>query len=217
MAWLESNGAASDGVRRRRHPGAAAPLPNDFYARPAEEVARDLLGRHLWREIDGIVCVAEIVETEAYVGPHDEASHAAARFGRTARNEVMFREPGLAYIYLIYGMHWCLNAVTDSEGFPAAVLIRAARAVEGIPTLRGRRPGRSDVELLRGPGNLCRALDIDGALNGHDLRTPPLLIVAGTPVASAQVERGPRIGITRAIEQPFRYWLRDCPSVSGRR
>src|SRR5690606_38611975 len=138
-----------------------ATLPLEFYARPAEVVARDLLGRYLVRQLDHDRCVAEIVETEAYVGPHDEASHAAERFGRTARNEVMFGRPGLAYVYLIYGMHWCLNAVTDAEEYPAAVLIRAAAPREGLATMRGHRPGRRDVELLRGPGNLCRAMGID--------------------------------------------------------
>jgi DNA-3-methyladenine glycosylase len=150
------------------------------------------------------------------VGPHDDASHAAERLGRTRRNEVMFAPPGRAYVYLIYGMHWCLNAVTDEEGFPAAVLIRAAAPVEGLPTMRGHRPGRPDAELLRGPGNLCRALGIAGADNGHDLREPPLRILGGATVPDSRVARGPRVGITRAVEHPFRFWVRDCPSVSGR-
>lgn len=217
MPRLDPNGAASEGMRRRRHPGTEHPLSAEFYARPAEEVARDLLGRVLEREVDGMRCTARIVETEAYVGPHDEASHAAERFGRTRRNEVMFAPPGRAYVYLIYGMHWCLNAVTDSEGFPAAVLIRAAEPLEGLAAMRGLRPGRPDAALLRGPGNLCRALGIDGILNGHDLSEAPLRILAGSGVAEAEVARGPRIGISRAVDHPLRFWVRGCPSVSGRR
>jgi DNA-3-methyladenine glycosylase len=217
MARSDLNGAASDGVRRRRNSIAAPALPASFYARPAEEVARDLLGCHLARTLAGEECVAEIVETEAYVGPHDDASHAAERFGRTARNDVMFRRPGLAYVYLIYGMHWCLNTVTDAEGFPAAVLLRAASPVEGLPVMRGHRPGRPDVELLRGPGNLCRALAVDGALNGHDLAEAPLRILPGTEVSDSRVARGPRVGISRAVEHPLRFWVSDSPAVSGRR
>jgi DNA-3-methyladenine glycosylase len=129
----------------------------------------------------------------------------------------MFRQPGLAYVYLIYGVHWCLNAVTDSDGFPAAVLIRAAAPLEGLPTLRGHRPGRSDVELLRGPGNLCRAMAIDRELNGHDLQREPLRITRGAPVDGSVVARGPRIGITRAVDHPLRFWVRGSAAVSARR
>lgn len=217
MARSDLNGAASDGMRRRRLWRSVEPLGPGFYARPAEEVARDLLGCAIVRDIDGTLCAAMVVETEAYVGPHDEASHAAERFGRTARNEVMFGHPGVAYVYLIYGVHWCLNAVTDSEGFPAAVLIRAAAALDGLPVMRGHRPGRPDVELLRGPGNLCRALAIDRDLNGHDLAQPPLRIVPGQTFPDSAIARGPRIGITRAVEHPLRFWVRGSAAVSGRR
>ena len=217
MARSDLDGAASDGVRRRRSYSPAPALSPSFYARPAEEVARDLLGRHLVRTLAGEECIGEIVETEAYVGPHDEASHAAARFGRTARNDVMFKRPGLAYVYLIYGVHWCLNAVTDSEGYPAAVLIRAAAPLAGLPTMRGQRPGRPDLELLRGPGNLCRAMAIDATLNGHDLADLPLRILPGFEIPDARVARGPRVGITRAVEHPLRFWVSDSPAVSGRR
>lgn len=192
-------------------------LPREFYARPAEQVARDLLGCRLIREVDGHRCIAEIVETEAYVGPHDDASHAAERFGRTARNDMMFREPGRAYVYLIYGIHWCLNAVTDQEEFPAAVLIRAASPLAGLGLMRQLRPGRRDYELLRGPGNLCRALAIDGSCNGHDLTEPPLAIAPGADYPDSRIHRGPRIGITRAVEHPLRFWVRDSPAVSARR
>lgn len=204
--------AASGHDRARR-----SSLPAGFFGRPAEAVARDLLGVRLVSEVDGARCAAEIVETEAYVGPHDDASHAAARFGRTRRNEAMFGVPGIAYVYLIYGMHWCINVVTEHEGFPAAVLLRAARPLEGIEAARARRAGRADAELMRGPGNLARALGVDGALNRHPLDRPPLWLEPGPAVPDAHVAAGPRIGITRAAEWPLRFWLRGDPHVSGRR
>ena len=120
--------------RRRRDA-----LGLEFYARPAESVARDLLGMVLVSTIGGSEVRGRIVETEAYVGPHDDASHAAARIGRTARNEAMYGEPGVAYVYRIYGVHWCLNAVTDVADFPAAVLIRALEPIRGISLMRRRR------------------------------------------------------------------------------
>jgi DNA-3-methyladenine glycosylase len=204
--------AAPPGARRSLHA-----LPLDFYTRPAEEVARDLLGRVVVSEIGGVRSAGEIVEVEAYVGPHDEASHAHERFGRTARNTVMFGHPGLAYVYRIYGIHWCLNAVTDVEGFPAAVLIRALRPVEGLDVARARRAGRPDRDLMRGPGNLCRALGITGEQNGHPLQVPPLWIDAGREVPDAEVAAGPRIGITRAADWPLRFWIPGSVHVSASR
>jgi DNA-3-methyladenine glycosylase len=208
--------AASGSRARRSARPDPSPLPAAFFAGSAEAVARGLLGALLVSELGGERVVAEIVETEAYVGPEDEASHAAERFGRTARNEAMFGAAGLAYVYLIYGMHWCLNVVTGDEGFGAAVLIRAARTVEGIGAARARRPGRPDRDLMRGPGNLARALGVDGALNHHPMDRPPLWIAPGRPIADADVAVGPRIGITRAADWPLRFWLRGDPHVSGR-
>jgi DNA-3-methyladenine glycosylase len=189
-------------------------LQPEFYHRPAEQVARALLGAVLTSEIDGQRCTAEIVETEAYIGPEDEASHAHHRFGTTRRNRVMFGPPGRAYVYRIYGIHWCLNTVTGPEGFPAAVLIRAARPLEGMAAMRDRRPGRADRELLRGPGNLARALATDGALNDHPLTEPPLRIHAGEPVDEARIMVGARIGIRRAADWPLRFWIAGSPWVS---
>jgi DNA-3-methyladenine glycosylase len=211
------NASAAPDVRARRsaHVGPA-PLPASFYARPAQTVARELLGAVLVSEVDGVRVAAEIVETEAYVGPHDEASHAAERFGRTARNDAMFGAAGTAYVYLIYGMHWCLNVVTGDEGFGAAVLIRACRPLDGVEHARARRPGRPDRDLMRGPGNLARALGVDGALNYHPLDRPPLWFAPGRPVPDAEVAIGPRIGITRAADWPLRFWLRGDPHVSGK-
>jgi DNA-3-methyladenine glycosylase len=200
-------------TRARRSVRSA--LPTDFFLRPADEVARDLLGCRVRSHVDGRPCGGEIVETEAYTGPEDEASHAHVRFGRTARNSVMFGPPGLAYVYLIYGMHWCLNAVTGPGDFPAAVLIRAARPVEGIDTARERRPGRPDRDLMRGPGNLCRALGVTGVLNGHPLDESPLWIEAGAAIPDDAVARGPRVGISRAVEEPLRFWADGSRWVSG--
>jgi DNA-3-methyladenine glycosylase len=212
----DDKSAASGEIRARRslHSSIGEPLGAAFYDRPAELVARELLGARLISEIGGVRCASEIVETEAYTGPEDEASHAAARTGRTARNAAMFGAPGTAYVYLIYGMHWCLNAVTGPEGHPAAVLIRAARPVEGVETMLERRGPRPEHELLRGPGNLARALGIDGAQNGHLLDRPPLWIAAGAPVPAAEVVRGPRVGIGRARELPLRFRVRGSRFAS---
>lgn len=159
-----------------------------------------------------------IVETEAYVGPHDPASHAAERTGRTNRNASMFGNPGIAYVYRIYGIHWCLNIVTDAAEFPAAVLIRALEPVRGFSHMRARRcrAGRQmdDRNLANGPGKLAAALGINGAHDAHPLDRPPLWITAGTPVEAAQVVAGPRVGITRAVDWPLRFHEAGSPWVS---
>lgn len=183
-------------------------LPPAFYARPAEIVARALLGHSVVSSVGGVRCSATIVETEAYAGPHDQASHAHRRIGRTDRNAAMFGPPGTTYIYRSYGIHWCLNFVTDAESFPAAVLVRAAVPAAGIETMRERRLGRPDIELLRGPGKLAQALGLTGELNHHPLDRPPLWAEQGAGVPDDVVERGPRIGITRAAEWPLRFWVR---------
>ena len=198
-------------VRRR-------PLARSFYARETEQVARELLGCVLVSTVDSQRVEGRIVETEAYVGPHDPASHAAERIGRTRRNETMFAEPGTAYVYRIYGVHWCLNAVTVEAGFPAAVLIRALQPLRGWELMRARRwpsghPG-PDRLLASGPGKLAAALGITGDLDGHDLRKPPLYIVPGEPVADRDVQTGPRIGITRAVDWQLRFCVRNCPWLS---
>ena len=158
------------------------------------------------------------METEAYIGPHDPASHAAERIGRTARNASMFGPPGIAYVYRSYGVHWCLNAVTGHHEFPAAVLIRALEPVAGIDVMRRRRTwqGRvpSDRDLCSGPGRLTAALAINGALDGHPLDRQPLWIEAGEEVADADVAYGPRIGITRAADWPLRFCVRSSRWLS---
>jgi DNA-3-methyladenine glycosylase len=209
--------------RRSRAPARgrtpAGALSHVWYARPAEQVARDLLGAVLVSTVDDVETSGRIVETEAYVGPHDEASHAAARVGRTRRNDAMFGEPGTAYVYRIYGMHWCLNVVTDEPGFPAAVLIRAIQPIAGIDVMRRRRQRSqkplAERALTSGPGRLAQALGIAGGLNGHALDLPPLVLLAHDgDVPDDAVARGPRIGITRAADWPLRFWERNNPWVS---
>ena len=154
-----------------------------------------------------------IVETEAYVGEHDLACHAAA--GRTARTEPLYGKPGIAYVYFIYGMYWCFNAVTRAEDEPSAVLVRAVEPLEGIATMRRRRPkARRDVDLTNGPGKLCLALGIGREHNGARLDRPPILIRAGETVLDADVVVTPRIGITQCADWPLRYFIKDNPFVS---
>jgi DNA-3-methyladenine glycosylase len=194
------------------------PLGRSFYARETEIVARELLGKILVSTIDGRRVEGRIVETEAYLGPHDPASHAAERIGRTRRNASMFLQAGTAYVYRIYGMHWCLNAVTKEVDFPAAVLIRAVEPLRGLDVMRERRwPGAqpaADRFLASGPAKLADALAIDGSLDGHDLTQPPLLILPGADVPDDDVVTGPRIGITRAADWPLRFHVRGSIWVS---
>lgn len=196
-------------------------LPPDFYRRPAEEVARDLLGRHLVRKLDGERLALSLVETEAYLGGPDRASHAWGG-RRTARNESLYLPGGFAYVYFIYGMHYCLNAVTGEEGVGSAVLLRAGEPVEGaqrMARLRGYAGGKAPRpgDLAGGPGKLCRALAIDRALDGAPLDRPPLWIEAGAPVGSAEVAAGPRVGVDYAGEAagwPLRFAVRGNAHVS---
>ncbi len=188
-------------------------LPPGFYARPAARVARDLLGRFLISAVGGTPCGGQIVETEAYEGLDDPASHAWSRTGRTARNDPLFGIPGTAYIHLNYGIHWCLNAVTDAEDEPGGVLIRAIDPVWGLEIMRERR-GRDD--LTSGPGKLTRALGIGPELQRHRLDTLPVWIGRGTPTPETEVERTTRIGISRGADRPLRFYDRRSRWVSHR-
>ena len=189
------------------------PHPLAFYDRETEMVARDLLGSVLRCETEDGVVSGRIVETEAYLGEHDPACHAVA--GNTNRTRWLYGKPGIAYVYFIYGVHWCFNAVTRAEGLPSAVLVRALEPLEGLELMRSRRPrARSDVQLTNGPGKLCAALGIAGSQNGLTLDRPPLSIHRGTRVPEKNVAVSPRIGITRAAEWPLRWYIRDNPFVS---
>jgi DNA-3-methyladenine glycosylase len=186
-----------------------------FYARPTEEVARGLLGRILVSNIGGRRerTAGRIVEVEAYVGPHDPACHAYGH-RRTARTEPLYGQPGTAYVYFTYGMHWCLNAVTEPRDFPAAVLIRALEPLEGLDTMRQRRMTEQDSHLCAGPARLCEALGVTGAVNGSSLQRGPLQVVKGTSPKKAEIIVGPRIGITQAVDWPLRFYLSGSPWVS---
>jgi DNA-3-methyladenine glycosylase len=177
----------------------SAALGTEFYARPTLTVGRELLGMRLVRVLDGARLSATITETEAYIGEADLACH--ARAGRTPRTEVMYGRAGIAYVYFTYGMHWLLNAVTDAEGFPAAVLIRAIEPRDGADLIRMRRKGRG----TDGPAKLTQALGIDGSLNGADLTTAAarLWIEAGDPVPDSRVTIGPRVGLY-TVPEPWK-------------
>lgn len=201
---------AAPSARRSRR---GAILPAAFFDRDTRIVARELLGAVFECETPDGLASGRVVETEAYLGAHDPACHAVA--GLTARTRHLHGPPGIAYVYLIYGMHWCLNAVTGPEGVGSAVLIRAVEPLEGIALMRRRRPAaRRDADLTNGPGKLCAALGIDGGLDGHRLQRPPLVLRDGPPVADEDVEVTPRIGITQAAEWPLRYLVRGSPWVS---
>jgi DNA-3-methyladenine glycosylase len=204
---------AAPAARRRRRPADA--LPAAFYARETELVARDLLGAVLECQTADGIASGRIVETEAYLGDHDPACHAAV--GRTARTLPLYGPPGTSYVYFIYGMHWCVNAVTRAEGLPSAVLIRALEPLEGLELMRQRRAGaRSVEELTNGPARLCRALGIGGVHNGLPLQRPPLLVRRGRRVPDDAVVVTPRIGISKAADWPLRWFLADSRFVSVR-
>ena len=197
------------------------PFVREFFARDTLAVARDLLGARLVRLLDGQRLSGVVVECEAYIGQDDTACHASR--GRTRRNEVMFGPPGHAYIYFTYGMHWMLNVVTEAEGFPAAVLLRAIQPVEGIETMRTLRKAQGNSRagrgLTGGPARLTQALAIDKTLNGADLVAGERLwLERDAWVPDGSVGRGPRIGVQSAAEKdrlaPWRFWMQDNPYVS---
>jgi DNA-3-methyladenine glycosylase len=199
--------------------GPLVPLPPSFYRRPAEAVARDLLGRYLVREVEGEILVLRLVEVEAYLGAPDRASHAWGG-RRTPRNASLYLPGGHAYVYFIYGMHWCLNAVTGEADVGSAVLLRAGEPVAGEETMRRHRgwpaPPRPG-DLAGGPGKLCQALAVDRACDGLQLDRGPLRLTAGEPVAPGQVATGPRIGVAYAGEAaawPLRFAVAGNPHVS---
>lgn len=187
-------------------------LPRDFYARPAAQVARDLLGALLVHVTPAVRLAGRIVETEAYGGGEDPGSHAFR--GRTARNSVMFGPPGHAYVYRSYGVHACLNAVTESEGRPGAVLIRALAPMDGIEVMERNRGRHSPEALCNGPGKLCQAMAIGLDLNGLDLVGSELWIEAGS--SRVPVGTTSRIGLSRGQELQLRFVILDSPYLSRR-
>ncbi len=190
------------------------PLSRKFYDRPTLTVARELLGARLVRILDGVKLTGLITETEAYIGEEDLGCHAKA--GRTPRTQVMYGPPGHAYVYFTYGNHWMLNAVTEREGFPAAVLIRAIQPIEGVEVMSARRNGRDTF----GPGKLCQAMGIAGAENGADLTVAGagLWIEAGVFVPEESVTIGPRVGLYNVPEPwksiPWRFLVKGWKVVN---
>ena len=187
-------------------------LPRAFYARPTLQVARQLLGQRLVRiERSGQRTSGWIVEAEAYVGQADLGCH--AHVGRTPRNAPMWGPPGHAYVYFTYGMHWMLNGVTQADGFPAAVLLRAILPAEGKRRMQRRRGARPAHALTDGPAKLCQALAVDRRLDGADLCAPAavLFIERGRPIPDRHVTRGARVGLTGVPEPwkstPWRFQL----------
>ena len=198
---------------RRSRRGAA--LPASFYDRDTERVARELLGAVLVCDTADGRCSGKIVETEAYLGPDDPACHAVV--GRTGRTWWLFGPPGVAYVYRIYGAHWCFNAVTREEGHGSAVLVRALEPIDGIELMRTRRGSvRTDRDLTSGPGKLCQALGITRDHDGLPLSEPPLMILRGASIPDVAVTTTTRVGITRAAELRLRWYVSDNPFVSRR-
>jgi DNA-3-methyladenine glycosylase len=188
-------------------------LPRSFYARPTLTVARELIGARLVRILDGVKLVGLITETEAYISERDLACHCKA--GLTPRTAPMFGEPGHAYVYFTYGNHWMLNAVTEREGFPAAVLIRAIQPIEGADIMLKRRQGRDTF----GPGKLTQALGITKSENQVDLTgtASGLWIEAGVQVPNSRVTKGPRVGLNNTPEpwlsKPWRFLVKGWKIV----
>lgn len=195
-------------------------LTRSFYARPTRQLAQTLLGCRLVRRWHGQRLSGLIVEAEAYIGESDQACH--ARVGRTARNAVMYGQPGFAYVYFTYGMHHCFNVVSGPAGAASAVLVRALEPVLGLAAMRRRRAsGRAraatpDARLARGPGSLARALGLDRRHDGTDLTRGALWIADLAPRRGGRrIARGPRVGLTRAAARRWRYWLIGSAAVSA--
>ena len=191
-------------------------LPREFYARDTVRVARGLLGSILETTMRGVVTAGRIVEVEAYVGPHDPASH-SADWRRTEWTEPMYGPPGTAYVYRSYGIHWCFNVVTERDDYPAAVLVRALEPLRGLGVM-SRRRARADVRLLcSGPGRLTQALAITAAVNRNPLDGRRLCIKQATQLPPERVGSGPRVGVSQATGWPLRFFELGSPWLSRRR
>ncbi|MDQ2846432.1 MAG: DNA-3-methyladenine glycosylase [Actinomycetota bacterium] len=185
-------------------------LPRTFFAGQVLEVAPALLGAVLTSPRTGVS--VRLTEVEAYAGPADPASHAVRR---TARTEVMYGPPGFLYVYFVYGMHWCANLVTGPDGAASAVLLRAGEVTAGLAAARALRPSvRSDPVLGRGPAAITTLLGLTGADSGSDLCRPGRVVAVRSGATPAVTSSGPRVGITRAAERPWRFWEAGAPSVT---
>jgi DNA-3-methyladenine glycosylase len=199
-------------VKPRRR---AATLPVSFFDRPAEVVAPELLGALVVSRIGGALTSARIVETEAYLGYRDPASHGYLH-RRNERNAALFGPPGSWYVYLSYGIHWCANLVCEAEGTASAVLLRALEPVEGLHTMRRRRGRVDDRDLCSGPGKLCQALGITrGNLDGRMMPDASVVVEAARVKLAFEVLTTPRVGITKAADWPLRFAVAGNAHVSG--
>jgi DNA-3-methyladenine glycosylase len=191
-------------------------LARTFFARDVAAVAPDLLGRVIVGESDDGAVAVRLTEVEAYAGPLDPASHA---YRRTARSEIMYGPAGHLYVYFVYGMHWCANIVTGADGTASAVLLRAGEVVGGLPLARMRRPAaRSDIGLARGPAGLAAVLGVTGVDSGADLCSPGgRLLVRSGAGRPTNVTQGPRVGVSTAVDVPWRYVVDGDRTVSAYR
>lgn len=193
-------------------------LSREFYTRPVIKVAKELLGKILVKKEIGKILAGKIVEVEAYDGKFDEASHSYR--GKTKRNEVMFREGGYFYVYFTYGVHHCCNVVTGKEGHGAAVLIRAIEPVKGIETMAMRRFGIRKINekqfynLCNGPGKICEAFAFDRTHSGLDLTGNKVYIIDAPLLKKSEIGISKRIGISKSIELPWRFFIKASKFLS---
>jgi DNA-3-methyladenine glycosylase len=193
----------------------AAQLPVEFFTQSAETVARKLLGALVVSTMGGERTAGRIVETEAYLGRDDPASHGYL-LRRNSRNEALYGPPGQWYVYLSYGIHWCANLVCWSHGGGSAILLRALEPVEGLDVMRKRRGLEEDRQLCSGPGKLCQALGITRELDGKAMVGSAVQVLAEKVSAGAQIAVTPRIGITKAAEWPLRFLIAGSRFTSGK-
>jgi DNA-3-methyladenine glycosylase len=209
---MEQRACRGRGGGARWNAAASVTLPRRFYFRPAPEVARDLLGCILVSRLGGVLTAGRIVETEAYLGPEDAASHAALR---PSSHPLFYGPGGVAYVFRAYGLHVCLNAIAGLRGTPGCVLVRALEPTRGVAVMARRRRAEARVTALtNGPAKLTQALGITLRENGTDLTRGRLTIWPAASPAGLAIEIGPRVGITRARDLPLRFWLHGNPHVS---
>jgi DNA-3-methyladenine glycosylase len=200
---------------RSRSFDSARPLPRSFFLKPTLDVARSMIGKILVRRYRGSLLAGIIVEVEAYHGFDDMASHAYGR--REGRSAMMYSTGGIAYVYFTYGMYHCLNVVTEHEGYPAAVLIRALEPVAGVTIMQRLRGTMQIHNLTNGPGKMCMALNITRRENGASLSSKQLFLTTGKIISPESVGTSRRIGISRSVEHEWRFFLKGNPFVSQSR
>lgn len=194
-------------------------LPKKFYTRDLHKIAEELLGKFFVRRIDGKILAGKIIEVEAYDGSVDEAAHTFR--GKTKRNEVMFNEGGLLYVYFTYGMHFCCNVVTGKGNEGKAILMRAFEPVYGIEQMAFNRFDKkkiSDKELINltnGPAKICEAFQISRKENGTDLTGDDIFICDAPKIHKSKIEKSARIGIKKSVDLLWRYYIKDNPFISG--